>query len=73
MKMTYTQVFGRIIFFVVAVFAIMLTFDGLQMKFDIENGVNINNRADRIYTYSIILAVALGLQVLTGMMMMARR
>jgi hypothetical protein len=71
MKMNH--VFGRIIFFVVTVFAVMLIFDGMQMKGDIKNGVNINNRADRIYTYSIILAVALGLQVLTGMMMMARR
>jgi hypothetical protein len=59
------RIMAILFFLAVLISSILIIWEGLNLKPELKDGKDIDGRADRIYTYSIILAVALGLNVLT--------
>jgi hypothetical protein len=62
------RIMAIIFFLVFALASILIIWEGLHLQSEYkenQSGENVSGRIDRIYTYSIILAIALGLNILT--------
>lgn len=66
-----------LVLFNLAVFisGILIVYEGIMIKMDFDKSKDLKKRIDRMYTYAIILAVALGLNLIgsLGKMMQTRR
>ena len=63
--MGLVRIMAVLFYLAVVVSSVLIIFDGYQLKGEFKDGKDIKVRVDRIYNYSVVLAIALGLSVLT--------
>ena len=65
--MGLVRMMAILFYLAVVVSSILIIWEGMNMKGELEDGKSIKERVDRTNTYSVILAVSLGLRVLSSL------
>jgi hypothetical protein len=65
--MGLVRMMAILFYLAVVISSVLIIWEGMNMKGELEDGKNIKERVDRSYTYSVILAVSLGLSVLSSL------